>query len=279
MEKDVLSVEKDHHSKQAFEVVHHFYCSERFLDSEGSFGRYMKEIRSFGEEFFHVHGQRVQRTLVDLAIAAAEKWMMGRDMEKKTMISNGRWDDIIKYHEADRNLIHKTCIYPALDRAVGMLNHIAGCDAIPLGINPSYCITQFVTDSMKGCLKSEKAHWQYDVPCKFLNYMKDGPNPYNNLLDYDYGDSDLLWEYSGSDEFPHGLYVCMVLERKIAQYHFHKKSKPVQPFRYGICSLVDITNMHLFLRQTHQTMSFPMVRFYHTSKKKTWISYQLGWMM
>mmetsp|Transcript_23191 Transcript_23191/g.50203 ORF Transcript_23191/g.50203 Transcript_23191/m.50203 type:complete len:800 (-) Transcript_23191:1350-3749(-) len=213
MKKEWIISKKNWYRDQAHEVAHLFHCAASYHYLETYPLEYFQQIQKFAEEYF----PGVRSRAIDAAIKLGTKWIrdiqLGMDQEK--VMSTSKWGEIIQRYEADHNLLYTVDIQPTLRWAIKRINFMASWDAIGINVDPSLCITEFVTDAVKACKGKHRESFFYE----FFNFMDFGPyHRYNADRNEELSEFDKCQ----NENFSHVMKVCLGFEKKLAQCHFHK---------------------------------------------------------
>lgn len=192
---------------QAYEVARLLHCIDCYNPSGHTkvSQEIFKKISKMAQEFFPG-----RTSVIDTAINIGQKWIQELKIKRKIdkEMSSTRWDEIIISYEADRKLLYKHEIQPKLSDAAEKINILAGWDAFGRNIHPDLT-TVFVTDVLAAC------HAKYSLADIFYHQYPDDLEP-------GYARDEELFDGYNTEHLDEALLICIAIEHKLAQGHFHK---------------------------------------------------------
>ena len=180
-----------------------------------NWGKCFDRIGSFTKEYFPG-----KTSAIDNAIKTGKQWILGinQGLKQDKVMTEARWGEMIQSYEADRELLYTFEVRPMLTQEGRLvMNTLAGWNAIGANVNPS-CISEFVTEATKACQKHSFSEVFSEDTTDSIYYGDISCDDYDEKIElYDdiFLDDDL-------SRLVHGLTVCIAIEQKIAQCHFHQ---------------------------------------------------------
>ena len=211
MKKEWIIGKKNWYWDQALEVVHIAHCAENYFNVN----ILMKNAEGY------LPGSAKHRILSAIRVGENHSKCMSQRQRQGKVVPQSSWPGIIQSFDRDHRLLYKMEIEPFLPWVVKMFNSMAGWNVFGMNTNPSLCLTEFITEAVKACPNSD---YFYGYLFDFIDcgdYAEDVAGWFNGELDeYD--------QYRNDCSFSDAVRMCFMIERKLAQCHFHNNKSSTQ---------------------------------------------------